>query len=88
MFYYTYILLMSNNKFYIGYTSDLRRRMMEHNSGGNKTTKKSLPVKLIFYEAFLNEDDAKRRERYFKTHKGKTSLKIMIQKYLINNMGP
>ena len=79
---------MSNNKFYIGYTSDLRRRMMEYNSGGNKTTKKSLPVKLIFYEAFLNEDDAKRRERYFKTHKGKTSLKIMIQKYLINNMGP
>ena len=73
---------MSNNKFYTGYTSDLKRRMIEHNSGGNTTTKKSLPIKLIFYEAFLSEKDAKRREGYFKTQKGKTSLKLILREYL------
>ncbi|MBT4120927.1 MAG: GIY-YIG nuclease family protein [Candidatus Magasanikbacteria bacterium] len=83
--YYVYILLMSNKKFYIGYTSNLKRRITEHRSGGNKTTKKFLPVKLIFYECYLNKDDATRREGYFKTSKGKTALRIMLTKTLENN---
>ncbi|MFA5175377.1 MAG: GIY-YIG nuclease family protein [Patescibacteria group bacterium] len=80
--FYTYILLMKNSKIYTGYTSDLKRRLIEHKNGGNNTTKKFLPVKLISYEAFLNKNDAKRRKNYFKTSKGKTTLKLMLKEFL------
>mgnify|MGYP007002385171 FL=1 len=45
-------------------------------------TKNRLPVKLIFYEAYLNKYDAIRREDYFKTSKGKQTLRNMLKKYL------
>lgn len=80
--YYVYILLMSNGQIYTGFTHDLRRRIQEHESGGNITTQKHLPIQLIFYEAYCNEDDARRRELYFKTDKGKTTLKLMLAKTL------
>ena len=80
--YYTYNLLMVNNEVYTGFTSDLKRRMAEHKTGNNKTTCRHLPVELIHYEAFLNEHDARRREEYFKTNKGKTTLRLMLREYL------
>ena len=83
--YYVYILKMRNSQLYTGFTSDLRRRIREHKSGGNKTTCKHLPVQLIFYEAYLNKDDAIRREQYLKTTKGKTTLRIMLIKTLETN---
>jgi len=73
---------MSNKQFYIGYTSNLQRRIQEHKSGSNNTTKKFLPVKLVFYEAYLHKGDAQRRETYFKTSKGKSTLRMMIRDYL------
>ena len=82
--YYTYVLQMSNNECYIGYTENLKRRFIEHKSGGNHTTSRHLPVILIFYEAFINKKDAKRREQYFKTSKGKTTLRLMLKEHLTN----
>lgn len=79
---YTYILKMNNNKFYIGYTDDIKRRLREHKCGHINTTKKYLPIRLIFYEAFLNKKDAARREKYFKTSKGKTTLRLMLKEFL------
>ena len=73
---------MDNGKLYAGFTHDLRRRLKEHKIGKDTTTKKYLPVELIFYEAYKNEEDARRREKYFKTNKGKTVLKIMLNKTL------
>lgn len=73
---------MSNGEIYTGYSSNLKRRMVEHACGGNNTTKKFLPVKLIHYEAYLNEDDARRREEYLKTSKGKSTLRMMLKEYL------
>jgi putative endonuclease len=80
--FYVYVLLMRNKQFYTGFTDNLRRRMIEHNAGGNKTTKKFLPVKLIFYEAFINEADARRREEYLKTSKGKSTLRLMLREFI------
>ena len=80
--YYTYNLLMVNDEVYTGFTSDLKRRLAEHKTGNNETTRKHLPVELIHYEAFLNELDARRREEYFKTNKGKTTLRLMLREYL------
>ena len=83
MFYYTYILRSKkNNSLYIGYTSDLRKRFQEHNSGNNKATKPFIPYKLIFYEAFLHRIDAKNREEYLKGGYGRKTIKILLKKYL------
>ncbi len=82
-FHYVYILIsLKDNKFYIGYTNDLRRRIQEHNQRKNISTAKRLPVQLIFYEAYPTKADAERRERYFKTDKGKTTLRQMLRGYL------
>jgi len=82
-FYYTYVLLsLKDNKFYIGSTSDLKKRFIAHCKGMVNATKNRLPVKLIFYEAYLNKYDAIRREDYFKTSKGKQTLRNMLKEYL------
>ncbi|MFH1366826.1 MAG: GIY-YIG nuclease family protein [Patescibacteria group bacterium] len=78
-----YILLLSNKQLYTGSTSNLKRRIEEHKAGKSQFTKNRLPVKLIFYEVFNNKEDANKRERYFKTSKGKYSLKAMLRKTLI-----
>jgi len=54
MFYYTYVLQsLKNNSFYVGYTSNLEKRVKEHNFGKSKSTKPLIPYKLIYYEAFF-----------------------------------
>ncbi len=81
-FYYVYILSSIPKEFiYVGFTSDLKRRVQEHNSGSEFSTKPFIPFELIHYEAYRNEKDAKRREEYFKTTKGKTTLRMMLQEY-------
>jgi putative endonuclease len=81
--YYAYVLLSrKDKKFYVGFTSDLKRRIEEHNAGENISTKPRLPLKLIYYEAHLSKTDAARRERYFKTTKGKSTLRQMLRNSL------
>jgi len=83
-FYYVYILLSLYDKnFYIGLTNDLKRRLSEHKQGKNISTAKRLPLRLIYYEAFTSEKDARRREKYFKTTKGKKTLRLMLREALI-----
>ncbi len=83
MFYYVYILQsQKDNSLYIGYTSDLRKRLKQHNNGESRSTKPFRPYKLIFYEAFLNRIDAKHREEYLKGGYGRRSINKMIDKYL------
>ncbi len=82
-FYYVYVLLSKlDDKFYIGFTEDLRKRLKEHNDGKSFATKCRRPFELIFYEAYRNKYDALRREKYFKSTKGKTSLKSMLKEFL------
>lgn len=79
-FYYVYVLYsFKDHKLYIGFTTSLRRRIEEHQQGKNISTSKRLPLKLIYTEAHLFEEDAKRRESYFKTNKGKSSLRQMLR---------
>lgn len=88
MFYYTYILQsQKNGSFYIGYTSDLKKRFNEHNSGKSLATKTFIPYKLIFYEAFLNRIDAKNREEYLKGGYGRKTIKTLLSKYMRNSIG-
>jgi len=82
MFFYTYVLLsFKDNEYYIGYTNDLKRRIEEHNVGKNFSTKSRMPLKLIYFEACLNEDDAKQREKYFKSTIGRRYLSKRLQNW-------
>ena len=81
--YFTYILKSKkDNKLYVGYTNNLKSRFEKHQKGEVLSTKPRRPFELIFYEAFKDRLDAKRREKYFKTTKGKSSLKQIIRNSL------
>lgn len=84
VFFYVYLLesLLAKGRLYIGYTSDLKKRVKEHNDGLNFSTKPYLPWQLIYYEACLNGKDAKRREHYLKTTIGSRMLKLRLKQYL------
>lgn len=82
--YYIYILESKrDNNLYVGYSNDLKRRFEEHNNGDVDATKNRRPFKLIYYEAFLNQQDATSREKFFKTGWGRTFLKKILKSYLI-----
>ena len=71
-----------DNNFYTGYTSDLRKRLNEHNGGNVISTKKRIPLKLIYFEGCLSQKDAIHREKYLKTSWGKRYIKNRIKDYL------
>jgi putative endonuclease len=78
--YYTYVLWSrKDKKFYIGYTADINRRAEEHLHGVSHTTSRMSDPVLIFFEAFTSETDARRRESYFKTTKGKKALRLIVR---------
>ncbi|OGE86520.1 MAG: excinuclease ABC subunit C [Candidatus Doudnabacteria bacterium RIFCSPHIGHO2_02_FULL_46_11] len=82
MFFYTYVLQNAENKsIYVGYTSNLKRRLEEHETNHLFTNKFRQPFKLIYYEACIKMVDAKRREKYFKTTQGKRFLTIRLNEY-------
>jgi len=84
--FYTYVLIsQKDSKFCIGYSKDLKQRLKHHNDGKVPSTADRAPLKLVYYEACLNEFDAKKRERYFKSGYGRRYLKNRLEKYLEKN---
>lgn len=83
--FYTYVLQsQKNNKWYIGYTSDLRKRFKQHNEGKSTYTKGRGPYIIMYYEACLNEDDARSRELYLKTGIGRRYLNSRLKRFLFH----
>jgi putative endonuclease len=76
--YYVYVLLQNNGNLYTGSTDNLKRRFKDHEQGKVVSTKYNRPVKLILYEGYLFEKDAKRREKYLKTSDGKRDIKRQL----------
>ena len=68
---------------YIGYSSDLQKRIIKHNSGEVTSTSPRRPLDLIFCEFYLFKEDALKREKYFKTNMGKKALKLMLNRTLV-----
>jgi len=81
MFYVYVLQSLVSGQIYIGYTKNLKKRFKEHNQGLSLFTKRYKPWKLIYYEACLNEKDARRRERYLKTSQGTRLLKRRLKEY-------
>jgi putative endonuclease len=81
--FYTYVLQSEwDGKFYTGYTQNLKLRFEQHEKGLVESTKDRRPLILIYYEACLNQSDAIKREKYFKTHYGRMFLKKRLKSYL------
>ena len=77
---YVYLLhSITDNGFYIGYSTDLRGRLIEHKQGASFATKHRGPWNLIYYEAYIDQRDAQGRERYLKSGAGR--------RFLVNNRG-
>ena len=88
MNYYVYGLLSEKDGlFYTGYTGNLTRRIEEHSNGKVFSTKNRLPVKLIYWEGCLNQQDATRREKYLKSGNGKIYLRNRLSNYFLNPTG-
>lgn len=74
-FYFTYVLLSEkDNLYYTGYSQNLKQRIIQHNKGLVPSTKNRRPMRLIYFEASLNQEDALHREKYLKSHYGKMYL--------------
>jgi putative endonuclease len=81
--FYTYVLLSENDKdFYIGFTKDLKARLGQHQKGLVFSTVYRRPLKLIYYEACLNKNDAIKREKYFKTGFGRRFLRNRLETFM------
>ena len=82
--YYVYILLsLKDNKLYTGFTSNPKKRLQEHARGGVKSTENRRPLKLIHYEYFINEADAKAREVFLKSGFGRNQMKQALKRTLL-----
>jgi putative endonuclease len=72
----------SNAGFYIGYSTDLKRRLSEHTRGASSATKSRDPWKLIYYEAYTEREDAEGREKFLKSGAGRRFLRAQLHHYL------
>jgi putative endonuclease len=79
--YFVYVLRsLKDNKLYIGQTSNVERRLSEHNTGLCRSTKSRIPFELIYKEEFITRSKAMRREKELKTGKGREFLSKEIIK--------
>lgn len=79
---YTYVLhSRKDNQLYTGSTKNLKLRFQQHTQGKVDSTKDRRPLRLIYYEACLNEDDARRREHTLKSYRGKMFLRRRLKSY-------
>ncbi|MCX5786574.1 MAG: GIY-YIG nuclease family protein [Elusimicrobia bacterium] len=66
---YVYYLANADTSFhYVGVTEDLGRRIAQHNSGDVQSTRPYIPLKIVYYEAYLSKNDACNREYKLKHH--------------------
>ena len=84
MFYYVYLLENKNDKsWYIGFTSNLRKRITEHQAkSGGQTTKRKTNWKLIYFEGYLDKNDTVGREKFLESGSGYRYLKKQLKRCL------
>lgn len=83
MFYYIYVLQSLKDKnFYVGFTTDLKNRVKDHNNGRNISTRNRKPLKLIYFEGYLNKKDTLGREKFLKSGSGLRYIKKQLKNFL------
>lgn len=82
-FNYTYVIRsLKSGKWYVGATSDLRKRFSEHQANKSNYTKGKGPYEIIYYEASRNSLDCFAREKYLKSGMGRRYLKSRLKRFL------
>jgi len=69
---------------YVGYTPDLKRRIAAHNTGKAQATRLRKPLQLLYYEAYGDERDARKREKFFKSGWGRNYVKKQLRHTLMS----
>jgi putative endonuclease len=82
VFYVYVIKSKGDGGFYIGYSSNLRARLWQHQEGRSRATSYRGPWRLIYYKAYLRQSDALGREKYLKSGAGRRFLKAQLRYYL------
>ena len=83
--YFVYIIYSEKlNKKYIGYTKDLRKRLKDHKRGKSSFVSTGGEWKLMYYEVFKVEADARQEELFLKTGKGRERLKYLLKNTMKN----
>jgi putative endonuclease len=81
--FYTYVLhSLKDDKFYVGFSSDLKKRVDQHQNGLVESTRDRRPFALIYYEACVDQSDALRREKYLKSYHGKMFIRKRLKSFL------
>jgi len=79
MSYFLYILQsQKTQKYYIGQTNNLERRLKQHNNGQSKSTKNGKPWELIYTEEFEKRSEAMSREAKIKSLKSRIYIERLI----------
>ena len=76
--YFIYIIENTEGKHYVGYTSNLVRRIKDHNSTKGRWTKKKGPWRLVYQEACSTKEEAYSREKQIKRYKGGRAFKQLL----------
>ena len=84
--YYVYVLQSGlDYGLYIGFSANLTRRLEHHNEGESRSTAPRRPFKLIYYEAYIMEEDAMGRERFLKSGSGRRYLDKQLHHYFLKS---
>ena len=82
-FFYVYVISsIESGEFYIGYSQNLKKRLADHNSGKNHSTKLKKPWQLIYFEGYKDKQDALGREKFLKSGSGSKYLRKQLAHYL------
>jgi putative endonuclease len=82
-YYYVYVLRsLEDHNFYVGFTKNLKGRLEAHAKGQVPSTKRRLPMDLVYWEGCLSQADATQREKYLKSAWGKRYIKNRLKSYL------
>lgn len=79
---YTVYILQSlkDSGLYIGMTSDLEARLKRHNAGYERSTRKRIPFRLLHTEVCSTRQEAREKEKYFKSGFGRELIKGLLVK--------
>ncbi len=81
MKWYLYIVECKDGSLYTGITTDIPRRVLEHNQGnGAKSLRGKLPVRLVYSEVYDSQSDVRKKEEAIKSWKREDKIKLILNK--------
>ncbi|HET55014.1 MAG TPA: GIY-YIG nuclease family protein [Ignavibacteria bacterium] len=81
MSYFTYVIFSSKfDEIYIGHSNNAEKRVIEHNAGLSRSTKRYIPWELVYKEEFTTRSAAMKREKELKSQKGREYIRKVILK--------